>query len=240
MKLYDFICLFTWHCVGNDYGGIGINLVVTSGEIGFFYSMHLVLHALTIDRFILAFLGVRTHRFAQYLISVYMAVMCFLPLAPMWMMVGKITDRDKECWGGFWFDPTTFKATLNFYQDPEAAELFNQMRSASVVVMMGTIALNMAAFWRFKIMLVLTNVAFFFDVLLVKITDKATFFRREVWANMTQVYRYHASVFIAGMLFFCYVSTCRAQGKADIRHPPRRTFASVIAMVRRTSKTQSH
>ncbi|CAJ0569958.1 unnamed protein product, partial [Mesorhabditis spiculigera] len=199
-KIYDVVCLWTWHCVADQadvfYWGMGLNTIVASLEMSFYYSMHLVLHGLTIDRAILAFFGYKIYQYAKYLILAYYIVVCILPLPLMWMMIGTIADDEMHCWGGFWYDPTYFAITITFYQDNDNRVLFEDLGSWVVL----TIAMTLLGF---------SNLSFFFDELLVGVTSDAyAFGRSDVAANIAKTYRYHASVVVTGILFACYGYSC--------------------------------
>ncbi|CAJ0575718.1 unnamed protein product, partial [Mesorhabditis spiculigera] len=244
-KIYDAICIWSWHCVVDQvdvfYWGMGLNTVIASLEMSFYYSMHLALHCLTIDRAILAFFGIGVYRFARYVMIVYGIIVSILPLIPIWLMLGTIRDNDLHCWGGFWFDPTYLALTITKYQNEVSRELFDDLRTLALLIISFTLVLNLATFWRFKyltmvekwnliaahnpllvMMLGFSNLSFFFDELLIGLTQNTfyVFKRSDVTANIAKSYRYHASVIVTGILFVCYGYACgdeqRREKKRDV------------------------
>ncbi|CAJ0569954.1 unnamed protein product, partial [Mesorhabditis spiculigera] len=212
---------YLWHCVVDQidvfYWGMGLNTIMASLEMSFYYSMHLVLHSLTIDRAILAFFGIGVYRFARYVMIVYGIVVCILPLIPAWLMLGTIHDNDLHCWGGYWFDPTYLALTITKFQNEVSRELFDDLGTLLPPIISFTLVLNLATFWRFKylamvekwnliavhnpllvMMLGFSNLSFFFDELLIGLTENTfyVFKRSDVTANIAKAYRYHTKSFL--------------------------------------------
>ncbi|CAJ0577337.1 unnamed protein product, partial [Mesorhabditis spiculigera] len=223
-KLYDGICLLYWGCVVDlvdvYYAGIGLNILKTSLHRGFFYAQQFLLHALTIDRGILAFLGHRVHRFARYFTVVYGIVMMALPMIPIGMMtgiiytIGPLTGNEVHCWGGYYFDPGNMQTKRIFLRDRYAAVLMIQVSTWSLGIMTLTMVLNLATFWRFKLLLGFANLAYFCDELLLALTndDKLSgshwIKREDVGRNVAKMYSLHIGAVFTGILFVAYGLSC--------------------------------
>ncbi|CAJ0572641.1 unnamed protein product, partial [Mesorhabditis spiculigera] len=186
---------------------------------------------------ILAFFGGNVYRLAKYLMIMYMIIVCVIPIVITELMIGIINDMGTHCWGGFWYDPTNFAITINFYKNAYTRELFEQLSTVVLGIITGTLGLNLTTFWRLKylgmlekgnlvashnqilmILLGFSNLSYFFDEFLAGLTqEQLTFGRNNVSANIAKTYRYHASIIVTGMLFVCYCLTCGNRRKEKNR-----------------------